>query len=123
MATNDDNGQDDVAGRPAYEGMFDPLIAHHARVLDPTKATRIGDELFDSTIYVADRVLVRGMPDDAQQQSFVDWCKEKGYTVSPTREHRALAGQALAVLCGVAILLYAAVWHARTRLAPTRPAA
>ena len=35
----------------------------------------------------------------------------------------ALAGQALAVLCGVAILLYAAAWHARTRLAPTRAAA
>jgi Lysylphosphatidylglycerol synthase TM region len=29
----------------------------------------------------------------------------------------ALAGQALAVLCGVAILLYAAAWHLRARLA------
>jgi hypothetical protein len=35
----------------------------------------------------------------------------------------ALAGQALAVLCGVAILLYAAAWHVRTGLAPTRAAA
>jgi hypothetical protein len=34
----------------------------------------------------------------------------------------ALAGQALAVLCGVAILLYAAAWHVRTRLAPRRAA-
>jgi hypothetical protein len=35
----------------------------------------------------------------------------------------ALAGQALAVLCGVAILLYAAAWHLRTRLAPIRATA
>jgi hypothetical protein len=32
----------------------------------------------------------------------------------------ALPGQALAVLGGVAILLYAAAWHVRTRFAPTR---
>jgi uncharacterized membrane protein YbhN (UPF0104 family) len=35
----------------------------------------------------------------------------------------ALAGQALAVLCGFAILLYAAPWHIRARLAPTPAAA
>jgi len=35
----------------------------------------------------------------------------------------ALAVQALAVLCGVAILVSAAAWHARTRFAPTRAAA
>ena len=35
----------------------------------------------------------------------------------------ALAGQALAVLCGVAILLYAVACHVRTQLAPTRAAA
>ena len=35
----------------------------------------------------------------------------------------ALAGQALGVLCGVAILLYAAAWDVRTRFAPTRAAA
>jgi uncharacterized membrane protein YbhN (UPF0104 family) len=35
----------------------------------------------------------------------------------------ALAGQALAVLCGVAILLYAAAGHVRTRFASTRAAA
>jgi hypothetical protein len=34
----------------------------------------------------------------------------------------ALAGQALAVLCGVVILLYAAAWHVRTRLATARAA-
>ncbi len=35
----------------------------------------------------------------------------------------ALAGQALGVLCGVAILLYAAAWDVRTRFAPARAAA
>lgn len=35
----------------------------------------------------------------------------------------ALAGQALAVLCGVAILLYAAAWQVRARLAPARAVA
>ena len=35
----------------------------------------------------------------------------------------AVAGQALAVLGGVAILLSAAAWHVRTRFAPTRAAA
>ena len=35
----------------------------------------------------------------------------------------ALAGQALGVLCGVAILLYAAAWGVRSRFAPTRAAA
>ena len=64
MTTNDDSSADDTTGGRAYEGMFDPLMAHHARLLDPTKAIRLGDEEFDTTIYVADRVLVRGMPDD-----------------------------------------------------------
>jgi uncharacterized membrane protein YbhN (UPF0104 family) len=35
----------------------------------------------------------------------------------------ALAGQALGVLCGVAIVLYAAAWRVRARLAPTQAAA
>ena len=43
MATNDDNAQDDVARRRGYQGMFDPLIAHHSRLLDPTKATKLGE--------------------------------------------------------------------------------
>ena len=84
MATNDDSAQDDVARRRGYQGMFDPLIAHHSRLLDPTKATKLGDEVFDTTLYVADRVLVRGTPvDNGGLDTFQKWCAERGYTLTP----------------------------------------
>jgi hypothetical protein len=67
---------------PGYDGMYDPLVAHNARVLDPTKAIRIGDERFDTTIYIADRLLVNSLPNGDPVNRFIDFAREQGFVVS-----------------------------------------
>ena len=71
-------------GGAGTRGCSTPCIAHHSRLLDPTKATKLGDEVFDTTLYVADRVLVRGTPvDNGGLDTFQKWCAERGYTLTP----------------------------------------
>lgn len=68
-----------------YQGMYDPLVAHHARVLDPTKATKIGEQSLDTTVYVTDRILVEAGPNDEDSQACATGCRTGTSMRSPTR--------------------------------------
>ena len=63
MSPVDRDGGERRRGRGSYTGLYDPLVANNARILDPTKASRRTDDDFDTTVYVADTLLFRDDPD------------------------------------------------------------
>jgi subtilisin family serine protease len=63
-------------GQQTYQGMDDPLVAHRARVLDPSQATRIDDRSIQPTTYVADSVLVEADPDSDGVEDLRGWLRE-----------------------------------------------
>src|SRR4030088_1055644 len=77
-----------------YEGMYEPLVAQNARFLDATKAVKLAGESFDTTIYVADSVLLRGLPDSDEVGGFIAFAREHGYQASVDQTNLDLAARA-----------------------------
>ena len=77
-----------------YDGMYEPWVAHRARLLDPSRAERVADDEFGSTLYVADRVLLNTTPGSAAATAFAATARELGFEVRFDQHNAALYGRA-----------------------------
>ena len=82
MGAADGDGGRRGPGDRSYAGMYDPLLAHHARFLNPPRATRRGGVDFDTTVYVADALLFRDGADGELIERFRTFLSESSVPVT-----------------------------------------
>ena len=66
-----------------HSGGYDPFAARRARVLDPGRVTRRGDQTLEPTVYVSDRILVAGVPASRGVRDFQRFAEGEGISAQP----------------------------------------